>query len=110
MQTTQSVLQGVMVVSAKGRLDSNTSAILDSALSGEAKAAPKLIIDLSGVDYVSSAGLRILLKAAKLAMASKQKLALAGLAPQVREVFDVSGFTKLFTLAADPEAALAVIG
>lgn len=107
MQIEERNLADVLVIAANGRLDSNTAATLDAALSGPAKAAPKLVVDLGAVGYVSSAGLRVLLKAAKLARASGQKLALSGLAPPVREVFDVSGFTRLFLIADTPEAAAA---
>ena len=107
MQIEERNLAGVLVIAANGRLDSNTAATLDAALSGPAKTAPRLVVDLRSVGYVSSAGLRVLLKAAKLARASGQKLALSGLAPSVREVFDVSGFTRLFQIADTPEAAAA---
>lgn len=109
MQIEEHELDGALVVAATGRLDSNSAPTLDAALSGPAKARDKLVVDLSAVDYVSSAGLRILLKAAKLARASGQKLALAGLAPGVREVFDVSGFTKLFLIADSRQAAAGLL-
>ncbi|NPD14915.1 STAS domain-containing protein [Xinfangfangia sp. D13-10-4-6] len=105
MQIEEHDLAGVLVVAPSGRLDSNSAPVLDAALSGPAKARDRLVVDLTGVDYVSSAGLRILLKTAKLARASGQRLALAGLTASVREVFDVSGFTKLFTIAETAGAA-----
>ena len=57
-----------------------------------------IIVDLAGVDYVSSSGLRALLVAGKAMRAAKRKLALSALQPQIREVFDISGFSTLFEI------------
>lgn len=95
----------VAVVVANGRLDSNTSGHLEEILSERARSRPALIVDLKDVAYVSSAGLRVLLKAAKLAKAGRNRLALVGLAPQVKEVFDVSGFTPIFQIFDDAGTA-----
>ncbi|WP_293676376.1 STAS domain-containing protein [uncultured Phenylobacterium sp.] len=100
----------VLVVTAAGRLDSNTAAVLEAVLPARAQATPKLVLDLSGVPYVSSAGLRILLMGAKAARAAGHKLVLAGLSPSVREVFDISGFTSIFAIEPDVDAALAGLG
>ena len=99
-----------LVVTASGRLDSNSAPALEAVLPARAQASPKLVLDLSGVPYVSSAGLRILLMGAKAARAAGHKLVLAGLSPSVREVFDISGFTSIFTLEADVDSALAALG
>ena len=74
------------------------------------QADPATVVDLSSVSYVSSAGLRVLLKGAKTAKASGHRLVLAGIAPSVREVFDISGFSTIFTIVEDMDAALAAIG
>jgi anti-sigma B factor antagonist len=57
-----------------------------------------IIVNLAGVDYVSSSGLRALLVAGKAMRAGKRKLALTSLQPQIREVFDISGFSSLFEI------------
>lgn len=89
----------VLRIEISGRLDSNTSQALEDALSAESvRTHPALLLDLGGLQYVSSAGLRVLLKAAKAARAAKTSLALSGLTPQVREVFDVSGFSSIFQI------------
>ena len=61
---------------------------------------------MSGLGYISSAGLRVLLKAAKQAQTAKQKLLLAGLQPSVKQVFEISGFSTLFATFANREDAL----
>lgn len=105
MNVRESSIMGVAAIIVSGRLDSNTSAVLEELLSDQARTRPALIVDLKEVPYASSAGLRVLLKAAKLAKAGKNRLALAGLAPQVKEVFDISGFTPIFQIFEDGSAA-----
>jgi anti-sigma B factor antagonist len=61
------------------------------------------------VAYVSSAGLRVVLMAAKLAKANGGAVSLFGLQPMVREVFTMSGFDKVVTIRDDEAAALAAI-
>ena len=64
------------------------------------------VIDLAGVDYVSSAGLRVILLAGKRLKAGGGRLALAGLRDNVREVFEMSGFLTLFPVLPTVDAAL----
>jgi len=110
MQINEERSGGALVVRLAGRLDSQSAPALEAVLPARAQVERALVVDLADVPYVSSAGLRILLKSAKTAKASGAKLVLSGLAAPVREVFDISGFTALFTLrdtAAEGLAALA---
>jgi anti-anti-sigma factor len=58
----------------------------------------QLILDLSGVDYMSSAGLRVLMLARKQAKAQGGTLVVAGLSPVVKEIFEISRFTVVFDI------------
>jgi anti-sigma B factor antagonist len=87
-----------LVIALAGRLDSNTAPDLEQALLPRVEERTGVVLDLHRVDYVSSAGLRVLLKAAKIARKQDHRLALAGLTPQVQEVFDISGFTTIFRI------------
>lgn len=108
MKIEKSGEHALKILSIEGRLDSNTAQNLEATLGqSEVRDAASLVLDLSKLDYVSSAGLRVLLKAAKYARANKKGLALAGLVPHVREVFDISGFTALFGIYATPAEAQA---
>ncbi|MBS0396303.1 MAG: STAS domain-containing protein [Proteobacteria bacterium] len=69
-----------------------------------------LLLDCAGLDYVSSAGLRVFLIAAKGCQRGGRVLALCALQPAVREVFDLSGFSRLFAIHPDRAAALAASG
>ena len=98
-------------ISPKGRLDAQTSAVFEPRLAevvGQGSGA--VIVDMSELDYVSSAGLRVLLMAAKTTRQGGGRLALAGLNETITQVFDISGFTSLFDIhatSADARAALA---
>lgn len=100
----------VLLVTAAGRLDSNSAGELEAVLPPRVQANDKVVLDLAGVPYVSSAGLRVLLMGAKAARAKGHRLVLTGLSPSVREVFDISGFSSIFTIEADVDAALAGLG
>ena len=65
--------------------------------------AAKLVIDFSSLDYISSAGLRVLLGTAKRLSQAKGALRLFGLNETVREVFEISGFATILTVV-DTEA------
>lgn len=110
MQITEETRGGALLISAAGRLDSGSAGELEAVLPARVPANEKIVLDLAGVPYVSSAGLRVLLIGAKAARAKGHKLVLTGLSPPVREVFDISGFTSIFAIEADVESALASLG
>lgn len=98
----------ILVLELLGRLDTKTSGALEKSVATHLGAGQRrFILDLAGMEYVSSAGLRIFLMLAKKVTGSTGGLALCGLNPQVKEVFDIAGFTRLFTLAATRAEALA---
>ena len=94
-----------LLVSPVGRIDSNTSGELERILLSKG-AEPRLVVDLSGVEYVSSAGLRVFLMLARKVKAGGGRLALCALPPSVKQVFDLAGFTTLFTVEPSLEQAL----
>ncbi|MHA7819559.1 MAG: STAS domain-containing protein [Erythrobacter sp.] len=110
MQISEEFHGDVLVVSASGRIDSNTAGELEAVLPDRVQTQDATVMDLTDVAYVSSAGLRVLLKGAKTARATGHRLALAGLNASVQEVFDISGFSSIFTIEPDVEKALAAIG
>ncbi|KUR72788.1 hypothetical protein AQZ52_06080 [Novosphingobium fuchskuhlense] len=65
-----------------------------------------VVVDCATVDYVSSAGLRALLVAAKAAQSKGMKFAVCSLKPHVKEIFTVSGFDKIVRIDPDRETAL----
>ena len=100
----------VQVIRLIGRLDSANSPELERALRELLDAGcTRLLLDFSALDYISSAGLRVVLLAAKALRGTRPagRLALAGVRGMVREVFEMSGFLTLFPVADTHEAALA---
>lgn len=96
----------IRVLALAGRLDTDTSADLELAVQDFLQeGSTDFVIDLQGVGYVSSAGLRVLLAMAK-SLEGKGRMRLCGLNQTVRQVFDVSGFTQLFSISANRDAAL----
>jgi len=98
---------GVWVLTPLGRIDSNTAREAEAALLPKFDQARPVVVDFAELTYISSAGLRVLLMAAKRSKASGVPLALAGMHPQVRDVFQVSGFAKLFAIHDDIDGAVA---
>jgi anti-sigma B factor antagonist len=112
MDMTHEVSEGLLVVRPKNRIDSGTASSFEAqcmALIGDG--ANKVVIDFSEVDYVSSAGLRALLIAAKKAKSLGGALTLCGLRGNVEKVLAVSGFDTLLGVHAGvQEAAAALMG
>lgn len=100
----------VAILRPVGRLDSATSPELErSVLECLDAGCKRLVFDLAAMDYVSSAGLRVILVAGKKLRATQGKLVLSGMREAVRDVFEMSGFLNLFAVTADLDDALAKI-
>ena len=102
----QRVEDNTLIVRLVERLDSASAPELEQLVTEKIDAGQKrLVFDLADMDYVSSAGLRVILLAGKRLRVGGGKLALAGLREMVREVFEMSGFVSLFPIAPTvPEA------
>ena len=108
MQIDETRHAGAVVVAPVGRIDSTTSPALDAHLLALSKNREhRVVIDFSRVEYISSAGLRVMLTLAKRTKEAKGKLALASLGDSVRQVFELAGFLPLFSVEATAEAAAA---
>ena len=98
---------GVWVLQATGRLDSYSSRDFEQSVNQAIETRDGgLVLDMEGLDYVSSAGLRVLLMAAKQMRGKARPLALCGMRSNVREVFDISGFSSLFEIYGELDAAV----
>jgi len=100
----------ITIVTIEGRLDANSSSVLEGRFNElAAQGGLKFVFDLNGLEYVSSAGLRSLLLAAKKTKANRGKLALFGMNENVREVFDMSGFSAIFSIYDTESEAVAAV-
>jgi anti-anti-sigma factor len=108
MQIAEARQDGVLVMTPAGRIDTTTAGALETRLAAAlAGVSPRLVLDLSGVDYISSAGLRVLLVAARRLQATDGRLVLCAMGPPVRQVFQLAGFLPLFTIQDTRDAAVA---
>lgn len=97
---------GVYIFTVSGRLDSNTSPDFETKLLGVIKDGDKnFVVDFEGVDYISSAGLRVLLKASKILKSSDGKIVLCGLKDYIKEVFEIAGFVTIFPIVSTVDNA-----
>ena len=106
MQISVKAAGDVKVLEFEGKLDTQTSPEaqmqLTQLIDGGAK---KILVNFEKLDYISSAGLRLLLVAAKQLNTADGELRICCLNEVVREVFDISGFTTIFkVLGSEPEA------
>jgi anti-anti-sigma factor len=99
--------QDVAVIAVKGRVDAVTAPQFEKHLSGLIEAGELfLLIDLSDLEYISSAGLRTILATAKRLKTIQGELLFAGLRGPVEEVFKISGFHTIFKVYETTTAAL----
>ena len=80
-----------------GRLDTTTAPELDATIDGCAAGITELVLDCSALEYVSSAGLRVILKAQKL-MNAQGSMKLVHVNETIMEVFDITGFADILTI------------
>ncbi len=86
-----------LTLALEGRLDTVTSPELEKELKASMGGAESLVLDFSKLDYISSAGLRVLLSAHK-AMSGKGGMKVINVNEVVQEVFDVTGFADILTI------------
>jgi serine/threonine-protein kinase RsbW/sigma-B regulation protein RsbU (phosphoserine phosphatase) len=95
-EISQKQIDGTVVLSLGGKLDSSTANYFEGELLPLFKAGPcRAVLDLSALEYISSAGLRVVLMAAKRAKQSDGRLVLCSLLPEVQAVFEIGGFLKI---------------
>lgn len=85
------------VIEIVGRLDTTTAPALDKAVNGDLEGATRLILDLKGMEYISSAGLRVLLGAQKR-MQKIGAMKLVGVREEVMAVFEMTGFADILVI------------
>jgi len=110
MELNDQRLGDVLVVAVQGRVDTATAPTLAAHLEQAiAQRARTVLVDLAAVDYVSSAGFRALLVGGDQARAAGERLHLCAVPEKIRRLFDVGGFSALFTVHADRVGALAAL-
>ncbi len=97
----------ILVLSPTGRIDGVTAKDYEEALLGWiAQGQTKILLDCKGVEYISSAGLRVLLMTSKRAGEAAGKLVLCAVRDHVHDVFKYSGFAEIISIHGDQKTAL----
>ena len=107
MEVVEKKQDGICILTLKGRLDANTAdefrgKILQIIEDG----THNIVLDCGGLDYISSAGLRVMLEATKKIKLSQGKIVLCSLRPYIQEIFEVSKFDAFLPLVPSLDDAL----
>ncbi len=98
----------IVVLEPEGRIDSTTAPVLGERLTMVlADRGTRLVLDFKSLEYISSAGFRVLLLAAKHAETAGSRLVLCGITGKVRQLFELAGFLDILPLYASREESLA---
>ncbi len=97
MEIKKSIEDKKLLIKVEGRLDSTTANDLEAAINESIEDKEEVVIDFTNLEYISSAGLRVLLATQKI-MAKQGILKVCGLNETVKEIFDVTGFSDILTI------------
>ena len=97
MTITKTVENGTLRIALEGRLDTNTAPQLETELKTSLSGISELELDFSGLEYISSAGLRGLLAAQKT-MSRQGKMTIRNVNETIMEVFEITGFVEILTI------------
>ena len=110
MQITERTEENVPIVSIVGDIDLENSPKLRTFLKPKSsQKTPRLLLDFSGVSYIDSSGLATLIEYFQAVQGFHGKLALAGLSPRVKNVFEIVRLEQIFSLHPDVASALAAL-
>ena len=98
MMTVNKQLQGdKLTVAVEGRLDTTTAPELEAQLKDSIDAVTELVFDFSKLEYISSAGLRVLITAQKC-MNTQGTMVVRGCSEDIKEIFSITGFSEILTI------------
>ena len=97
MNIEKTMTDGTVILKLVGRLDTTTAPNLESTIDGCITGIKELVIDCSALEYVSSAGLRVILKAQKL-MNAQGSMKVTNVNEAIMEVFEITGFADILTI------------
>ena len=109
MELSDKRVDSAAILTVTGRIDMTTSDAFTERLLAMVATGVPLVIDFSGVNYISSAGLRALMLGSKQARSAGTRLAIGALQPVVLEIFQISRFYKLVPCHPTVDAALAAV-
>ena len=86
-----------LLVKIRGRVDTTTAPVLEKEIKSSLEGVSELTLDFAGTEYISSAGLRVLLSAQKI-MNRQGAMKLVNVSDDIMEIFEVTGFTDVLTI------------
>jgi len=95
------------IVSVDGRIDTTNAGDFEKPMIEAIEGgSTKIILDCAGLNYISSSGLRVFLVIQKKLMALKGQFRLSNMQPGIKEIFDISGFSSIFSVFPDNDSAM----
>ena len=100
--------EGALIAAANGRVDSSNAAVFQDELTAATDGDEhSVILDLGGLSYISSAGLRVILLVAKSLQTQGGRLAVCAPSEPIREIFEISGFSQIIPVHSSEDEAIA---
>ena len=97
MEIKKVIDNGTLNAAVSGRIDTTTAPLLEKELKDSFDSCEALVLDFADVEYISSAGLRVLLSAQKV-MSKKDGMKLVNVSESIMEIFEVTGFSEILTI------------
>jgi anti-anti-sigma factor len=106
MKITKEKMDDGILLFVEGRIDTTNYNEFENVVNDVFKESiNQIYLDCSGLNYISSSGLRVFLTVQKKMMGSGGKFKLFGMQPSIKEIFDISGFSSIFAIYPDLETA-----
>jgi anti-sigma B factor antagonist len=106
MEITERRTAEIVTLSLSGKLDTTTAKTFEEKILAQIESGERrIVIDLAQLDYISSAGLRVFVLAAKRLNIANGKMVLCSLKDPVKEVFDIAGFSSIFSIHGSQDEA-----
>ena len=102
-------VDGTSIIRLEGTLDGSTAPSAQAAIGPQVAPGCRLVIDLSAVEYMSSAGLRLMLSIFRQVSAGGGKVAMTGLSAEIQDTMSLTGFLDFFTTADTLDGALLAV-
>lgn len=106
MELTEKKSADISILALTGRLDAYSATEVEKKFDAVIESGcVKMVLNLEGMEYISSSGLRVFLSQLKKVRKQSGDIKLAGMKPNIKEVFDIAGFTQLFNIFENEDAA-----
>ena len=98
LNVTKTTDNGILTISAAGRIDTTTALDFENEIKDSLSGVSELVLDFGKVEYISSAGLRVLLSAQKI-MTKQGSMKLTNVSAEIMEIFEVTGFSDILDIS-----------